>query len=270
MTLKQIWKKAKKCSFYVALFAFCFIGGRTTAWLRADMPVTATPTSAKLAIIIDDFGYGGEGTAEMLGLDIPFTAAVMPFSSQSAEDAQNAVNAGKEVIIHMPMESLTGKKEWVGDKGIFCNMDKTSIQACIQEAYTIIPQAVGVNNHMGSAVMENGEVLAMVLDTIKQNDGIFIDSVTTANSKCAALAEQKGITYFKRDVFLDSTDSVAQVEKQLRQAAEIAKKNGRAIAIGHVGPEGGMVTVQALQNLKDPLQKEGICFVKVSELVESH
>ncbi len=268
--MKQILKNVKKCPFYVALFAFCFMGGRITAWLRADMPVTAMQKQAELAIIIDDFGYGGEGTAEMLALDIPFTAAVMPFSSQSAEDAQNAVNAGKEVIIHMPMESLTGKKEWVGDKGIFCNMDKTSIQNCIKEAYTIVPQAVGMNNHMGSAVMENGEILAMVLDTIKQNNGIFIDSVTTPNSKCATLAEQNGMTYFKRDVFLDSTDSVAQVEKQLRQAAEIAKKNGCAIAIGHVGPEGGMVTVQALQNLKEPLQKEGICFVKVSELAKSH
>ncbi len=268
--MKEILKKAKKCPFYVALFALCFVGGKTAAWLDADVPVTATPTTAKLAIIIDDFGYGGEGTAEMLALDIPLTAAIMPFSSQSAEDAQNATNAGKEVIIHMPMESLTGKKEWVGDKGIFCNMDELSIQQCIKEAYTIVPQAVGMNNHMGSAVMENGEVLSMVLDTIKQNNGVFIDSVTTPNSKCATLAEQKDITYLKRDVFLDSTDSVAQVEKQLRQAAEIAKKNGRAVAIGHVGPEGGMVTVQALQNLKEPLQKEGICFVKVSELAESH
>lgn len=259
-------KKAKKLPFYAFLFACCFLCGRGIAWWCADVLTTATPNTAKLAIIIDDFGYGGEGTAEMLALDIPFTAAIMPFSSQSAEDAQNAVASGKDVIIHMPMESLTGKKEWVGDKGIFCNMDKTSIEQCMAEAYQIVPQAIGVNNHMGSAVMENEAVLDMVLDAVKQKQDVFIDSVTTANSKCATLAEQKDMPYFKRDVFLDSTDSVQQVEKQLRQAAEIAKEKGYAVAIGHVGPEGGMVTVQALQNLKEPLQKEGICFVKVSEL----
>ncbi len=262
-------KKGKPYVFCALLFVCCFLCGHGLAWLQGSVLTTATPnTTAKLAIIIDDFGYGGEGTGEMLALDIPFTAAVMPFSEQTAQDLQQAVSAGKDVIIHMPMEALTGKKEWVGKKGIFCDMSETDIRQRMAEAYEVIPQAIGVNNHMGSAVMENERILDVVLDVVKEKQGVFVDSVTTPNSKCGALAEQKGISYFKRDVFLDSTDSVQKVEQQLRKAAEIAKKNGVAVAIGHVGPEGGMVTVQALQNLKEPLQKEGISFVKVSELSE--
>ena len=43
---------------------------------------------AYLAIIIDDFGYGGEGTDEMLALDADITAAVMPFSEKSAQEVE--------------------------------------------------------------------------------------------------------------------------------------------------------------------------------------
>ena len=39
--------------------------------------------TAYLAVIIDDFGYNGEGTEEMLDLDIPLTAAIMPFSEKA-------------------------------------------------------------------------------------------------------------------------------------------------------------------------------------------
>ena len=41
-----------------------------------------------MAIIIDDFGYDGEGTEDILSVDIPLTAAVMPFSEYTAEDAK--------------------------------------------------------------------------------------------------------------------------------------------------------------------------------------
>ena len=53
---------------------------------------------------------------------------------------------------------------------------------------------------------------------------------------------------------------------RLRQAAAIAEKNGAAIAIGHVGPEGGMVTVDAIKELKEEIEGMGIKFVTISEM----
>lgn len=81
-----------------------------------------------LAIIIDDFGYDGEGTEEILALDIPITVAIMPFSECTSEDAKKAAEAGKEVIVHMPMEAKSGKKSWVGEKGIFSDMSEEEIR----------------------------------------------------------------------------------------------------------------------------------------------
>ena len=92
---------------YLALFGMCFLGGRSLAAGQTVRVDGEKP--CRLAILIDDFGYCGAGTEEMLALSIPFTAAVMPFSSCTAEDAERVRQAGKEIFIHMPMESPHGQ-----------------------------------------------------------------------------------------------------------------------------------------------------------------
>ncbi|MDD4844566.1 MAG: divergent polysaccharide deacetylase family protein [Anaerotignum sp.] len=262
--MKKMWKNG---FFYLLLFAFCFVGGRLTAARQAVRASNMTP-KCELAIVIDDFGYNGDGTEGMLALPIPFTVAVMPFSEYSVENAKKAEEAEKEVIIHMPMEALTGKPEWVGDKGIFRKMTDEEIKVLVEEAYTILPDAVGMNNHMGSAIMEDSRCLGDVLDVVKEKNGFFIDSVTTCNSQGRTLAEEKGVPFFARSVFLDGTNDVETVKKNLRKAAEIALKEGKALAIGHVGPEGGEVTQKAIEALIPELEEAGITFVAAGDLIE--
>ena len=255
------WKTGVK---YMILFGLCFWGGHFLAEEQAER--TSGERRGELAILIDDFGYCGEGTAEMLALPIPFTAAVMPFSSCTEQDAALVRQAGKEIFIHMPMESLTGKKEWVGEKGIFRNMTAAEIRNRVEEAFAILPDAVGLNNHMGSAIMEDERSLSAVLEVLQEKNMIFVDSVTTGKSLGRKIAGEKGITFLARDVFLDSTDDVNVVKANLRKAAEVSLEKGYALAIGHVGPEGGMVTVQAIRELIPELEAAGVTFVTVSQL----
>ena len=233
---KQIFKK---CLLYLCAF-LCLLC--VTRKFQPKAATTSVDISAKsyVAIVIDDFGYNGEGTDDMIALDIPFTAAVMPFSSNSAENVSKLQSAGKEMIVHMPMESLTGKKEWVGDKGVFTSMSDEEIAKCVEEAFSIVEGATGINNHMGSAIMENERCFTAVMNVVAQ----------------------KGL------VFVDSTDDINVVKKQIMQTAEIAKQKGYAIGIGHVGPEGGNITVQAIKELAPVLEKQGIVFVTVSQLNE--
>ena len=251
---------------YLVLFGLCFLGGRLLAAGQTERVSGEKP--CELAILIDDFGYCGEGTEEMLALSIPFTAAIMPFSSCTAEDAERVRQAGKEIFIHMPMESLTGKREWVGEKGVFRDMDDAAIRERVEEAFSVLPDAAGMNNHMGSAIMEDERSLSAVMDVLKEKDVPFVDSMTTAKSLGRSVAEKKGVTILERDVFLDSTDSVEVVKNNLRKAGEVALEKGTAIAIGHVGPEGGKITAQAIKEVAPELEQAGITFVTVSELAK--
>ena len=251
---------------YLALFGMCFLGGRSLAAGQTVRVDGEKP--CRLAILIDDFGYCGAGTEEMLALSIPFTAAVMPFSSCTAEDAERVRQAGKEIFIHMPMESLTGKREWVGEKGVFRDMADAAIRERVEEAFSVLPDAAGMNNHMGSAIMDDARSLSAVMEVLKEKGVPFVDSMTTAKSLGKAVAAEKGVALLERDVFLDSTDSVAVVKDNLRKAGEVALKKGSAIAIGHVGPEGGKITAQAIKAVAPELERAGITFVTVSELAK--
>lgn len=257
------WKTGMK---YLVLFGLCFFGGRLVASEQSER--VSGEKRGELAILIDDFGYCGEGTEEMLALPIPFTAAVMPFSKCSEADAEAVRQAGKEILIHMPMESLTGKKEWVGDKGVFRDMTEREIQDRVKEAFAILPDAAGMNNHMGSAIMEDERSLSAVMEVLQEKNVLFVDSVTTAKSLGRKIAGEKGIPFQARDVFLDSTDSVEVVKANLRKAAEVALEKGYALAIGHVGPEGGKITAEAIRALAPELEAAGITFVTVSDLAK--
>ena len=257
------WKTGMK---YLVLFGLCFLGGRLVASERSER--VSGEKRGELAILIDDFGYCGEGTEEMLALPIPFTAAVMPFSKCTEADAAAVRQAGKEIFIHMPMESLTGKKEWVGEKGVFRDMSDEKIRERVEEAFAVLPDAAGLNNHMGSAIMEDERSLSAVMGVLQEKNVLFVDSVTTAKSLGRKIAGEKGVPFLARDVFLDSTDSVEVVKANLRKAAEVALEKGYALAIGHVGPEGGKITAEAIRELIPELEGAGITFVTVSDLAK--
>jgi len=220
-----------------------------------------------VAIIIDDFGYDGEGTEEMLNIKVPFTAAVMPFSEKSAENIARLDEAKIEYIIHMPMQSLTGRPEWVG-KGIYTNMSNDQISERINEAFEIEPNAVGMNNHMGSAIMENERCIRCVLDELKRREMPFIDSMTSQKSKATAESEKDGCMLMKRNVFLDSTNDINHVKKMLKKAEKAAIEKGACIAIGHVGPEGGKITAKAINDMYAQMEENGVQFITVSQMKE--
>jgi Uncharacterized protein conserved in bacteria len=261
-------KGIKNCFLLLCLFVCVVVASTKIINRRAIFASAENEQKAYLAIIIDDFGYNGEGTDEMLALDIPFTAAIMPFCEKSSEDVNKVRAAGKEMIVHMPMESLLGKKSWVGDKGVFLNMTDEEIKAVVQEAFGVVEGAVGLNNHMGSAIMEDERTLNVVINDVADRGLIFLDSRTTANSAAKKVCQSRSCCLLGRDVFLDSTNDITVVKKQLMKAAEIAVKNGTAIAIGHVGPEGGKITAQAIKDLAPEIEKMGVEFVTITKLKE--
>ena len=69
-------------------------------------------------------------------------------------------------------------------------------------------------------------------------------------------------------MFIDCPGNTEQVVKNIISSAEIAKKNGYAVAIGHVGPAGGITTAEAIKRAVPEIEKMGVKLVTVSELNE--
>lgn len=231
--------------------------------LKAD-----SNTKGYIVLVIDDFGNHNDGVEEMLKLKIPITAAVMPFQSNSASDAKLAHDSNLEVILHLPMEPNVGKKEWLGPRGITCDLDDRSIKSIVNDGLKEIKYAVGINNHMGSKATQDIRVMRDILEVAKEKDLFFVDSKTSPNSVVSEIADELNVPSFSRNVFLDGTKDINHIKKQILRLSDIALKKGYAIGIGHVGIEGGKPTAKAIQETYPLLVKKGLRFITVKQLIE--
>jgi polysaccharide deacetylase 2 family uncharacterized protein YibQ len=64
--------------------------------------------------------------------------------------ATKAHNLGHEVLIHLPMAPLS--KQPLEKDTLRPDMSSEEIERIIRDAYGKVPYAVGLNNHMGSAM----------------------------------------------------------------------------------------------------------------------
>lgn len=223
----------------------------------------------KLAIIIDDFGSTRDGVDEMLSLNRPLTFAIMPFCEYTEDDAKAAYEKGFEIILHLPMEALTGKRSWLGSRPILADMDQDTIKAIVRDSITNVPHAVGANIHMGAKASSDAGIMEAVLDIVKENNLYFVDSRTASKPVAKSIAKDMGILCYERDVFLDGQQPISFVKNRLLEAGKLALENGHAVAIGHVGIEGGKVTVQAIKEMIPVFDEMNVELVFISEIDNS-
>lgn len=230
-------------------------------------PAPKSPTvtvRGRLAIIIDDLGKDADFAEALSRLEIPVTGAVLPDLPASRQSAELLHAAGREVLLHVPMEPLDYPQADPGREPLFVNLPDSEIRRRLGIYLDSVPYSDGANNHMGSRFTADRAALAPVLDFFAEKGMFFVDSRTSAASVAAEEAKARQIRTAQRDVFLDNVADVPAIRAQLRKAVGLAAKNGRAIAIGH--PHAA--TLEALKRETPALQRAGIVVVPVRELVD--
>jgi len=234
---------------------------------REAVAVSGEPANTSyLAIIINGFGYGGVGVREFLYMDIPFTGGVIPGAPHTEDETRRLVANGKDVMIHMPMEARNMRGVWLPDIHIMNSHTKAEARAALLKAIDQIPSATGITNRYDSKVMDNEDLLTTILSTAMESNLYFVDSLAANRSKASEISEELGARVYIADIVLDGSSDVRRIERNLRRAARMADENGFAIAIGHIGPEGGRATAQAIHNMREELAQKGVVLVTMSEL----
>lgn len=202
--------------------------------------------AAELAIIIDDIGYL-PSDRQVLDLPPQVTISVLPQTPYGKRIAKQAYQGGREVMLHIPMQALSGKK--LGPGAMTADMSDAQLIQVFNQHMQELPFVRGVNNHMGSRLTQMRQPMQTLMQQIKKHDLYFVDSRTTRFTKAEQIATEVGVTNWRRHVFLDPVQSVAVVERQFAAAVRRAQKRGFAIAIGHPYPETMQVLKRELANL---------------------
>lgn len=191
----------------------------------------------KVAIVIDDFGNNMAGTEEIMSMPIPLTVAIMPFQPTTKRDAEWAHLEGHEVLVHLPMEPLNGKRG-LGPGAITSDLTDEEIHRRVRAAIDDVPYAVGINNHMGSKATANTRIMKAVLEVCKERGLFFLDSKTNYWSVVSDVAEQVGVLVIENQIFLDDISTKHHILKQLKLLNHHLSDHNSCIAIGHVGRPG--------------------------------
>jgi polysaccharide deacetylase 2 family uncharacterized protein YibQ len=227
----------------------------------ACSPAVTWPQTAKLAIIIDDIGYNKKNGLSVAELPFKVTLAVLPFTPHGASLAEIAHKNGKEIMLHAPMSNERNMP--LGPGALTNNISQPALIDVLNKDLADIPHVKGVNNHMGSQLTQNAQVMGWLMNYLKLHNLYFVDSRTTAKTQALNQAEMHQLPSRKRDVFLDDKRSLSHIKKQLLLAVNIAKTRGSAIAIGHPYPE----TIEILKEARDIAGLNSVDLVLVSELL---
>lgn len=218
----------------------------------------------QIAIIIDDIGYDLGPVRELLKIDADITFAILPLCSHSRASAEMLNQAGRETLLHLPMEPGSYPKEKPGKGALFTDMNNDELVFQLEKDLASVPYISGVNNHMGSKFMADEDKLVLVFNRLKKKKLFFVDSRTTAGTKASAAAEKANIQMISRKVFLDNHRDYSEIYKILMDAAQNSSDASPVIMIGHPYPE----TIRAIKDANRVLKQKGILVVPVSKLIK--
>jgi polysaccharide deacetylase 2 family uncharacterized protein YibQ len=197
-----------------------------------------------------------------LRLPFPLTIAVLPGLPNSEKAARAVRAAGKELILHQPMQAIGGQNP--GPGAIRLGMSQAEVERIVEANLATVPGAVGINNHMGSAATADLGIMEAVAEVAKKRGIYYLDSRTTSDTAVPIAVRREGIRYWERDVFLDNTPDRASITRAVEDGKKRALLHRPAVMIGHVW---SAELAQTLTDLYPQLVSEGFSLSTISRFM---
>ncbi|MEO1043055.1 MAG: divergent polysaccharide deacetylase family protein [Pseudomonadota bacterium] len=230
-----------------------------------DAPARLTPRfdeRAQLAIVIDDLGLDWQRFHKVMAIEAPLTLSFLPYG-KDAQEMLDLAAGQHEVLLHLPMQPYGTLN--AGPDQVTPGSD-ASIKRQMRSNLAKLTGYDGVNNHMGSRVTADRQAMRSVLGILQEQDLFFLDSRTTTRSVSADIAPMVGARVVENAHFIDGDagrGGKREALRQLRLGAQIAKRDGSAIIIGHPYP----MTLAALESWLKSDEAKSVKLVTVSAMV---
>lgn len=233
------------------------------------MPIETAPIlppakakTGKLIFVFDDGGNNALQALPFLELPFPITIAVMPELADSVKTARLVRKAKKELFLHQPMQAVNLSSN-PGPGAILPHMTIEEASQILKKNIATIGPIDGINNHEGSLITTDRNLIGAVLDVCVDKGLMFLDSRTTAETVVPIAARERNMSIWERNIFLDNSQNETEIREMLQKGLDIADKEGYVIMIGHVWSPG---LPAILLDVYPTLRAQGYTFTTLSKL----
>ena len=143
-------------------------------------------------------------------------------------------------------------------------MDKQTFTSVFEAALAKVPYVEGVNNHMGSQLTSDQKSMGWLMELCQKHNLFFIDSRTSASSVGADTAQQSGIYWNTRDVYLDHSVEASALQHAWESMLSCVQRNDACIMLAHPHKE----TLNFLEKQAQGLASQA--FVTVSDVLKKY
>jgi polysaccharide deacetylase 2 family uncharacterized protein YibQ len=232
------------------------------AWQRNAIAFSDDRRRPLIVVVIDDMGVDRPRSRRVTELPQPLTLSYLPYARDLAEQATAARSRGHELMLHLPMEPLSGSVD-PGPNALLTSLSLDMIRRRTVAALDSFSGYVAVNNHMGSRFTTWRPGVEASLREMKGRGLAYLDARTHADTVGGLVAEELGMPNVDRHVFLDDVMTGDAVRRQLAETEALARRQGFVIAIGHPHD----VTIQALAEWLPGLSGKGFVLGPISAAI---
>lgn len=196
-----------------------------------------TDKAPRLTIVMNELGGDKAVTASLLALKLPITFSVLPFAKDAAATATAAHEAGQEVLVDMPMETMQSPFVKAGPGEITTKMSEEDMRILMDDALGHVPYATGASNFMGSRLTTDTAATRRFCEILARSGLYVLDDVTHQESILYAEARRRGLPAWRRALTLnDGPKTEGAVLADLKKAEETARAKGHAVVIATPAP----------------------------------
>ena len=239
-------------------------GDRVTHAIVVEPNPNLSDTGSEIAFVVTDLDpSSGSLFQAFMDSKIPFTIALRPDIPHAGRAARAVTDAGRELFLHLPMEPRGYPRVDPGKNAILLDLSRVEIEQRISRSLGALGDPRGIVTRMGSAAVNDPDVMHAVLGEVKRRDILFVDAHGNGPSVVEETGEEIGARTLTLGGTLDASGSPAAIRARLNQLIQTAQQRG-ALAVA-VRANAAVLTV--LESERGKLEKEGVSIVPASKLV---
>lgn len=243
----------------------------TEAEINADafLPPDAMPgeglKGGRISLIMTEMGLSKDPTTRALR-DLPdsVTLAISPYSPNFQDWLRQSTESKNEALLLLPMEPVSYPKDDPGPKALMTNMNDQENAIRLKSLMENSKGVIGVANFMGSRFMSNERKIIPVLDEIRKNKLIFVETPSASVTPVYAVAQSITLPYIAVDLEIDASATEVDIRTQLLKLESIAREKGFAVGMASPYP----LTFNILKTWMAGLDSRGIELVPLTTILD--